>query len=79
MYQQKTLIRHFKFSHIYQSLVGSVMINAGLDREDSGSIPATATTKGMKLLDTKIDSRIRLGGVDLILGLKKKLGTFYIN
>jgi hypothetical protein len=42
----------------YQLLVGSVVIDAELDRENYGSIPAIR--RGLKLLDARTDSRTRL-------------------
>jgi hypothetical protein len=41
-------------------LVGLVVIDAELDREDHVSIPATAIGRGLKSLYVKTDLRIRL-------------------
>ncbi|MCI21744.1 hypothetical protein A2U01_0042914, partial [Trifolium medium] len=55
------------------SLVGSVVIDAELGREDHGSIPATAIGRGQKPLDVRTDLRTRLGGpMDRILVMKAK-------
>jgi hypothetical protein len=45
---------------LYQSLVGSVVIDAELGRKDHGSIPATAIERRLESLDDKTDPRIRL-------------------
>jgi hypothetical protein len=39
----------------YQSLVGLVVIDAELDRDDRGSIPATAIGRRLKPLDARTD------------------------
>jgi hypothetical protein len=42
-----------------QSLVGSVVIDAELGREDYGLIPATAIGRGLELLNARTDPRTR--------------------
>jgi hypothetical protein len=49
-----------KLHAFYQSLIGLVVIDAELDREDHGSIFATAIGRRLKPLDIKIDPRTRL-------------------
>lgn len=52
----------------HQSLVGPVVIGAGLGREDHSSIPATAIGRGLEPLDVITDPRTGLvGSVDRIL------------
>ncbi|MCI28092.1 hypothetical protein A2U01_0049292, partial [Trifolium medium] len=38
-----------------RSLVGSVVIDSGLDKEDHGLIPAIEIGRGLKPLDTRTD------------------------
>jgi hypothetical protein len=49
-----------KFNKINQVIVGSVMINIELCRENFSSIPAITFERGLKLFDAKIKFRIRL-------------------
>jgi hypothetical protein len=58
--------------HLYQSLVGLVVIGAKFGREDHGSIPATTIGRGLEPLDARTGPRTRLGGpVGQILVVKK--------
>jgi hypothetical protein len=45
---------------IYQSLVGLVVIDTELDKEDHSSIPATVIGRGLEPLDGKTNLRTRL-------------------
>jgi hypothetical protein len=52
-----------------------VVIGAELGREDHGSIPATATGRGLELLDIRTDPRTRLNWWHKT---KQKKRIFYI-
>jgi hypothetical protein len=65
------LLLYMKKANIYQSLVGSMLIDVrltlllmtidvGLDREDHGSIPATTIERGLKPLDVRTNPRTEL-------------------
>ncbi|MCH97209.1 RNA polymerase subunit beta, partial [Trifolium medium] len=46
-----------------QSLIDSVVVDAGLGREEHGSIPATAIGRGLEPLDSRTDLQTRLDGL----------------